>query len=217
MVFLWGGMIAALYYWVWGAGRAPSTGRTVAKTLALGLPLIGLALMGWPVAALVGLGACVLGDAFLSRDGEAMLRAGIAAFALGHICYVVAMIFAWEDAALWDAAARIGVVTLIGIGASVPIWLLPRAGDLRGPVAGYVLLILSMGLLAMVHPMGGVLRIGALFFVISDLILALELFVLRGGMAARLAPFAVWPTYVLGQAGIMAGFAPGQIGMGVFS
>ena len=99
----------------------------------------------------------------------------------------------------------------------MPLWLLPRAGDLRGPVAGYVLLILSMGLLAMVHPMGGALRIGAMFFVISDLILALELFVLRGGMAARLAPFAVWPTYVLGQAGIMAGFAPDQIGMGVFS
>ena len=56
----------------------------------------------------------------------------------------------------------------------------PRTGWMRTPVRGYVGLIGLMGLTALLlpaHPGQGLLRLGAGLFVLSDLMLALQLFV----------------------------------------
>lgn len=202
MPFISAGAALALLYLVRFCWASESWAKTVVKTGALGLPAVGLALMGWPPLFLAGLAACVLGDFLLSRPGQRALMAGIGAFALGHILYVVAMVAGFDLSPVWALS-----VALIALGLSTERWLAPHTGDMRGPVRGYVVLILSMGIVA---AMTGVPLIiwGALAFIASDLILSVELFRAPRGTLARAAPFAIWGLYVLAQALLILGFAP---------
>ena len=84
------GLLASLLYWAI-VSRPVSARRTVTKGAALGLPLIALALMGWPWLALLGLALSVLGDLAVSRAGDSALKAGIGFFALALIAYVGAI------------------------------------------------------------------------------------------------------------------------------
>jgi uncharacterized membrane protein YhhN len=208
IAFLIAGGGAALAYWAvvrW----PPSLGRSALKTAALGLPLLGLAQAGWPLVALLGLAACVLGDLALSRPGERALKAGIGAFALGHIAYVAAMVQAGDLILPATALPLVGCAALVALGLSTRRWLLPYAGALRPAVAIYVALILLMGITAFLRqPISPWLIAGALSFVFSDLILAIELFRLGETRWKALTARLVWPLYIAGQAGLMAGLGP---------
>jgi hypothetical protein len=62
---------------------------------------------------------------------------------------------------------------------------------------------------AMLPPQGAVLLVlpAALLFILSDFLLALEMFVLpKGAGLARILPFIVWPTYWLAQTGFTLAF-----------
>ena len=196
-----GGMLA-LVYLARFCGAAESWPRTWVKTGALGLPALGLALAGWPAVFVAGLAACVLGDFLLSRPGQRALMAGIGAFALGHLLYVLAFVQGFALHAPLAAA-----LALVALGLSTRWWLLPHAGALRGPVAGYVLVILAMGVAAAATGQAW-LMLGAGLFILSDLVLAVELFRRPAGLAGRLAPYAIWGLYIAGQAGLIAGMAP---------
>ena len=207
------GLLATLIYWVL-VTRPPSVGRSAVKGAALGLPLIALALLGWPSLALAGLGLSVLGDVALSRPGA--LKAGIAAFALAHVAYIAAMLVrGWAAPSVLDLA---GIAALLALGLSTRFWLLPHAGGLRGPVAGYVVLILSMGTAALLSAPASVwLVTGAALFIASDLILALELFRLGNSPLTRVTARLVWPLYILGQVGIMVWLRPALPGLSILA
>ncbi len=193
----------ALLYGVWFCWRGESWPRSLIKTASVVLPALSLSMMGLPLLALVGLWACALGDFLLSRPGETTLKAGIGAFALGHVFYVLAFLVVWPIGAP-DALFWVVGVALLLLGLSTERWLSPHTGELRAVVRGYVVLILLMGITAALPggPRVWVLA-GALSFVASDLILSTQLFL---GRESRTAAHAIWALYWAAQALIMYGF-----------
>lgn len=205
--------LAACSYWLlYAAQDQPSWPRSLLKTTATaGLVLAGAILAGPGLALiLVGLAFGAAGDFALSRRGEPAFLAGMAAFALGHLAYTVAM--AQRAAGLGGFALGAGQIAAfcgaLGVLASTELWLSPHTSRLRWPVRGYVLVI---GLMATVTialpPHGGraVIWSGATLFVLSDLLLAIEIFIARPPRLKRALRLALWPAYWLGQAAILFG------------
>jgi uncharacterized membrane protein YhhN len=190
-------LYGAAYCW-----RSESWIRSLIKTGSIALPAVALSFYALPGMALAGLWACVLGDFLLSRPGQVALRAGIVAFATGHVFYIVSFLTLWPlsspDLLFWMVALGLGA-----LGLSTERWLTPHTGALRGAVRVYVVLILAMGISAAV-PGGPRLWVlaGALCFVLSDLILSTQLFLAQRGRAGA---YAVWGLYCMAQALIIFG------------
>lgn len=203
MIWIAAGAGLALIYGAVFCWRDVSWLRTGVKTGAVALPAVGLMQAGLPGVALAGLWACALGDYLLSRPGEGALKAGIGAFALGHILYVVAFLTVFTPG-VPDGLFWIVVGVLVALGASTELWLSPHTGELRPVVRVYVGLILSMGLAAAVPGVArAYLLAGAGCFIASDLILSTQIFIRPGG---RGPAYAIWALYWGAQALIMAGF-----------
>lgn len=202
-VFCWIiSLVASAGYGVWLTLRPVSGLRSAAKTLAI-LALAGVsATSGGPGLLTLALVACALGDFFLSRPSERAFMLGMAAFAIGHVLYILLM---YNDFTLETLAERsIGVVALglLTLGLLTLLW--KGLADLRVPVLGYTFIIFLMGATAIGQGagVGFIYLAAALSFVASDAILALEKFrpdVL--GSAQRAANHAVWGLYYLAQVG----------------
>jgi uncharacterized membrane protein YhhN len=203
-----GAVLAALYLlkYCW---QGPSAIKTWVKTLSIALPALGLTWSGAPLLPLMGLWACALGDALLSRDGDKMLQGGIASFAVGHIFYVVAFIVHFSPSIAQDPVALTVLIPLmlILLGLSTEWWLQPFTGDLRGPVRCYVGLILPMGCVAAQQPIPQTTVFwGAMAFILSDLVLSVQIFRRLAGVFERLASYAIWFFYYIAQVLIFYGF-----------
>lgn len=200
---------AAVAYWlVFATREVKGTAGAVVKTASTAL-LAGLALAmppgGWFWLIPVGLALGALGDLFLALGGVRWFLAGVGAFGLGHLAYAGG--FLWRSGDLGfdplSLAELAALGLLMALLLSTEVWLAPRTGELRQPVRGYVGLIGLMGLAAILlpsHPGQGVLRLGAVLFILSDLMLALQLFVVTGQRARRMLALALWPAYWAGQA-----------------
>ncbi len=175
-----------------------------------------------PLMAL-GLVCGALGDFALARRGERAFLAGMAAFATGHLVYAAALwrrghdILQTESGPGTGIAAISGAVTPVQIAAlgtlallvlSTELWLRPRTGSLRWPVRGYVMVIGAMAAVTILLPGrsdASLLRLGVALFVLSDLLLALRLFVVVGPRWKLALSLLVWPSYWLAQMLIMLG------------
>ena len=192
------------------APQQPTLLRSLVKTFAVAALAAGA--IGGPVWLVMALGLCALGDWMLSRDGDAAFMAGVAAFAAGHLAYITLFLtHPQADTSLLIMPGRASLAAgLIVLGAVMAVVLFRKAGDLRGPVLGYVPIIIGMGFAALCLPVDGALRLvlpAALAFILSDLILAFETFVLPPGHAAlRITPYVVWPFYWAAQAGFYFAF-----------
>lgn len=198
-------LAAALIYWLRFCTRdEPGLAGAAVKAASTGLLAALLWTAGpWPIALGLSLGA--LGDWFLARRGEVAFQAGMAAFAAGHLAYAGGL--AARSAELgfdgWTVAEGLAVAALAGLAAFTPFWLLPRTGAFRAPVTGYVAMIGLLGLAAILlpaHPGQGALRAGAALFILSDLLLALRLFVVQDRAGQDLLSRLLWPAYWAGQA-----------------
>lgn len=204
-VFWVSGAALAVVYGATQVLNAPGWGRSWVKTGSV-LALAGMALFsGAPLLLGVALLASALGDWMLSRPGEDAFLAGVAAFAAGHIAYI-ALFLAVPEAGIGQVefAGYIFAWTFLVLGLAVAVILWPRVGPLRGPVMGYLAIILGMGFAALMVPGTGALRLvlaGALLFVASDTVLALERFVFTGDhpLRAHMARF-IWASYWGAQA-----------------
>lgn len=188
--------LAALAYWSLCADERHGWGKTALKTASVTL----LALLAWragaPAGITLGLAAGSAGDFFLSRPGRPAFLAGMASFAAGHLAYAAVFLGPLPPAIALPALA------MLALAGATEIWLIPRCGDLRWPVRGYVLIIAAMAIAAMTLPVGRwPAMAGAGLFVLSDLLLALHLFV----APRRWLALTLWPAYWLGQALILAG------------
>ena len=153
----------------------------------------------WIFAGLV-LGA--IGDVALLGHGKRAFLAGLVAFLLGHLAYVVG-IAQLEPPGRWLGDAGLTAVLPIAIGIVVLVVLWQRLGSLRVPVIVYVGAIVAMVIGAMAAARGGTvpwprciyLGGGATLFFASDLAVARDRFV--GRSFANKA----WglPTYFAGQ------------------
>lgn len=195
------GAALALIYQLRGAGAEhPGPLAVAAKTGATAaLALAGMT-AGAPLAVVLGLSLGALGDYFLTRRAETAFLAGMAAFAAGHLAYT-----AWMFTP--DHATRtLWALPMVALALSTERWLLPGTGALRVPVRGYVWIITLMAAAATTLP--GALwpaMLGAALFVVSDLLLALRLFVAQQKPAQRLLSRLLWPAYWGGQALILLG------------
>lgn len=179
---------------VWAEKAKASRVRIVSKTIAsLAFIVVGIiatsgsSFGNFVVAGLV-LGA--IGDVALLGKSDKAFLAGLGAFLLGHIAYVVAIAQVLPPS---EWLRPLAIVPTI-IGAIVLRWLWPRLGDMKIPVIVYVLTIVTMvaGALAVWHL---ILTTGAVLFFFSDLAVARDKFV-RAGFVNR-----AWglPCYYLGQ------------------
>lgn len=192
-------------YWVlWSHRDGVPLAGSVAKAAAVAtLAAVAVGAGLWPIALGLGLGA--VGDFALSRRGQGAFLAGMAAFALGHLCYATAFWAAAGGLTLWHWAVLAALLALL---ISTEFWLAPRTGALRWPVRGYVCVIGAMAAVAVALTPGmgrGVIWGGVALFVASDLLLALRLFVVTDPPRQRALSLVLWPAYWLGQVLILLG------------
>ncbi len=147
---------------------------------ALGFVLLGLSRAryqsAYDYALVVGLLLCMGGDVLLIPKRRAAFAAGILSFLLGHVAFVVAFL----QLGVSKTVGALAFCLLLLPAAVVLRWLLPHAGNLRGAVMAYVVVITSMVAMAFAAaahsaPLG--VWLGAVMFYFSDLAVARERFV----------------------------------------
>lgn len=130
----------------------------------------------WVLAALV---LSAIGDVALLGTSTPSFLGGLVSFLLGHVAYIVAFTVRGLDYA-WAAA---GVAVLVIPFVVVMRWLIPHAGDLRGPITAYAVVITVMVATA-VGTTGlntdGRILVAAVGFYVSDLAVARDRFVVAG-------------------------------------
>lgn len=132
---------------------------------------------------LVGLGLAALGDVLLIPKQRLAFLAGIVAFLLGHVAFIVAFLLRGVSLPALEAT---GFLTLL-IGVAVGRWLWPHVGELRAAVIAYIVTICVMVPAAVGTAMrrdavegaghGMNIALGALAFFFSDLSVARDRFV----------------------------------------
>jgi hypothetical protein len=181
-------VLAAWSWWLFGR-ETPAAGYALGIAVGMTLGLVGdLAL-----AELLGF------------HGTKRVISGMAAFAAGHVCYILAIVYAarllglTSPAALWGSLALAWLLVLAGW------WLVVMRGQPRPTLIHKLalpyawLLATTAGLaagLALQQPTFLVLALGAWLFLISDLILAGALF---SDLRVPLIHDIVWLTYGPGQ------------------
>lgn len=183
--------------------------KSIVKTTAIGTLVPAALLTGAPALLGSGLAFCALGDFWLSRNGERAFLIGLISFAIGHICYIL-LFFSTSAASLfllempWVIA--VGVLMMTGGFMGRVLW--PATGSIRIPVMVYIAIIIAMGIAAISTIQNGsyVVLIGAGLFVLSDIILSTELFLLPvKHKLCSITPYFVWAFYWLGQVSIFSG------------
>lgn len=204
--------VCALSY-LWQTGLPQGSLRSTVKTAAVALLALAAGLAGSPLLLVLALAVCAIGDFCLSRDGERFFMAGVGAFALGHLGYIVLFLSHSESAPmrLLQMPYLMLALALVGVGIAMSYVLAPRTGTLKGPVLAYIPIILGMGLAALSLPGQGALiwlLPASLAFILSDLVLAAETFVLPSSHPARrYTPYVVWVSYWGAQVGFFTTFA----------
>ncbi|PLS22554.1 lysoplasmalogenase [Amylibacter cionae] len=212
------GSICAVIYWVGYCFRASGAARSFIKTVSVASLAFAAWIAGGEWSLIAALSFCALGDYALSRNSDRLFLAGVGAFAVGHLFYIGTFLsHPAADSARLASAPRVAVlIGLAVLGGSMSVLLYRKAYELRSAVVAYVPVIIAMGGAALVLPFNGVLALalcGAFVFMLSDLILSLELFVIpEGSVGLRLTPFAVWGTYWCAQAMLFAGLLAGSAG-----
>lgn len=195
------GLYAARYcyrdqHWLGSLSKTASTGLLALLALALGAPVLALALA-----------LSAMGDLALSRAGERMFMAGLVSFALAHAVYIFMLM--GLDFSLATLPFSVGIAFAV-LALSTLWWLLPYTGDLRVPVVVYVLLITAMGVTAWGQPIGAgwddngrLIRLGASLFIASDVVLSWHIFRAKTKSISR--SIVLWLLYYFGQVALFNG------------
>ena len=125
---------------------------------------------------LAGLIWGLVGDICLAIAGNTAFRAGLVAFLVGHILYIVAFVSLTESTQ-WLTAAHLLIAT---VSIAIFLWLRPRLGKMLIPVVLYIIVISVMLAAAWVAFLNPALNwtgawfvfIGALCFYASDILVA---------------------------------------------
>ncbi len=140
--------LAACGVLVYAEWKRAASVRVVAKVVAsLAFLAVGVVARpahdtygAWIVA---GLALGVAGDIALLAEGKRAFLAGLGAFLLGHLAYVIAMAQV-RSPATWIDTAGIWAMLPVVIAAIALVTLWSRLGSMRIPVIAYVLVIVTM-------------------------------------------------------------------------
>lgn len=181
------GVMSVIHLALVSVGASPWD--TVTKCLLAPLLTAWVVQQKGPALLAVGLVFCFFGDLFMDLDG--MFIAGMAAFALAHICFITLFVQRGALAALRDSAAgrerwRFGLAVLYVIGAVAVVawaWNGFEPPAIRPAIPVYALLLAGTAATSMALDTRA--GIGAALFVVSDALIAL-------GEAGRLNAAAGW-------------------------
>jgi uncharacterized membrane protein YhhN len=203
------GAAAAAAYGLLFLRRQPSLLRALVKTLFMAAFTAALIVAHAPAPLVMAIAASAFGDFFLAFDKKWLLPFGILSFLIAQLLYVLIFgalwFFSGDNAPLLPRYAAMGAVIVAAIGFLV--WMAPKLGWMAVAVVPYAVAITAMGAAAMWLPwVGWPAMIGALSFLVSDFVLAAELFRLPADAPARrvTAPL-VWWTYAAAQVLIVWG------------
>lgn len=200
--------LAALAYGLrFAAAEGPPSWTASAVKTASTTLLVAYAIrQSAPGLIILGLAFGSAGDFALSRPGKPAFLVGMAAFALGHLAYVLAF-WGWLAPTLTLAQIALLAATAL-LFLSTEGWLAPHTADLRAPVRAYTFIIGAMTALALLlapSPGTPILRAGAALFLLSDILLALRLFRAKAPAPKRWLSLTLWPAYWIGQTLILRG------------
>lgn len=159
----------------------------------------------------VGMTLGFLGDLFMARlivKGDLYVLAGIASFGLGHIAYIVALLSAGGNIALSSLLPPLGFWWLFALVAWYWVVLRPaeQPSVLHYAALPYALLLATTTGIASGYALQNavflLLALGAVLFLLSDLLLAAELF---SGAKFRMIGDVIWLLYGPGQMLIVYG------------
>lgn len=179
--------------------RPESHFRTLAKTLPIILLCVFAALSGawWPV--IVALGLSAIGDALISRSGELAFKLGLQVFLTVLLIYAAIFYLAGDLDILMAASWRwLAAVILVVFGAFLLRILWKPTGPLAPAIASYIAAMLVMGLMSLTMP-SPLVFVGAVAFLTSDALIALESFLLKDEGQKKIASYAVWAFYFFAQ------------------
>jgi uncharacterized membrane protein YhhN len=172
-----------------------SVGRTVAKTLAVGILAVLALAAGGPNLLVAALALSALGDAFLAHEGDAAFLGGLGSFLAAHILYAVLFVTSGDG---FTGATVPGLLAVAGFAVAVGFVMVRKAGPLAWPVAAYVVAIAGMG--AGGVTLGGQVLAGVVLFMASDAILGSEKFLIaENSPVRRVTGLLVWALYYSGQ------------------
>lgn len=200
-------VLLAIIYLLYGSRRA-SWLKVAAKTLSVVLLAVLSVIQNAPWLLTLGLALCAAGDFFLAIEdrSERFFLAGLVAFLLGHVAYIVLFSMLPETAAtlpVWLRTVIIAVVIFVALAMAAMLW--QSAGNLRWPVMIYIMAVVAMASSAVTNG-GGLITAGALSFMASDTILATERFMMKPDAPGRaFTGPAVWITYFAAQLLILFG------------
>lgn len=199
---------AALAYGFHFLDRPRTWVRALVKTAAVG----ALAAAFWllrPGPLVYALALSALGDFALAWDKKWTLPLGILAFMLAQLLYLAMFFGLWlaagEIGPLWPRYLAMGAIGLFVL--AYLAWLWPKLGLMAFGVVPYALAIGAMGMMSFwLDWRAWPAMLGATLFLVSDGVLAAELFRLApDSPARRITGPVVWWTYVAAQALIAAG------------
>jgi uncharacterized membrane protein YhhN len=135
------------------------------------------------------------GDALLAYDGERLFVPGLASFLTTHVLYAVVFVLAAKGAtAPLSAGRRVMLAIIPTFAAAYGAVLWPNLGTLAIPVILYIAAIVVMAMLSL-RVRAIEVPLGAVLFMISDSLIALEKFLWQAEWVGPL----VWITYALAQ------------------
>lgn len=142
------------------------------------------------------------GDVSLSFEGDKFFILGLGCFLLAHIVYIVT--FAQNYAFSPGQLPILIAFAVFAIGMAIVLY--PKLGDMRLPVFIYISVILGMGLFATMWkgPAPTLLLIGALIFMLSDSMIAIDRFL----KPLSWSKYFIMTTYYAGQFLIFTAFLP---------
>lgn len=203
------GVAAAAAYGLYFLRRPATLLRAGVKTLAIGAPAAGFAIAGAPFPLVLALAASALGDLLLAFDKKLVLPLGILSFLIAQLTYFVIFAAIWffsgDNSPLWPR--YLGMAQVIVASIVFLIWMGPKLGWVAFGVVPYAIAITAMAAMAMWMPwVGWPAMFGAMLFVLSDFVLAAELFRLApDDPMRRITAPVVWWSYVGAQALIVTG------------
>ncbi|MFZ1705013.1 MAG: lysoplasmalogenase [Saprospiraceae bacterium] len=178
-------------------------------------PLIVASLIGFYISTeqkqqnmvLLGLIFALFGDIFLLFDHESFFLLGLISFLLMQWCYI-AIFKKDKESITRKKVVFIGILTVFALGMLIYLW--PHLGDMKIHVGLYIFSIVTMAIFSMLRksslPAYREVVLGAILFLISDTILAINKFVAD----IVLADYWIMATYIAAQYLIIVGLVAGK-------
>jgi uncharacterized membrane protein YhhN len=197
--------LAALGHFITGRWQ-PHPASVIVKGLACGLlvPLVAVStgLEEGGVLLALALLASTAGDVFLALEKKGFFVHGLVAFLAGHLTYIALFLSDLLPIAGIGAERWIAMIMIPALALGLGRWMWPTLGPMQAPVALYTAAIAAMGTAAALSAFpAGLVLTGALLFVASDSILAVN----RFKMPIPASGFFVWTTYYGAQVLITLG------------